>query len=123
MIDTERRRSKMNKRILLTLASTAVFLTASAALAGGLKLDANTEVFQYGDSMYAWDPESGGAVRVCAVWDGFAPQAKQATALLQEGDYIVQRDMRSGETVKVGAVWDGAMPSHRDVGPTLALKR
>lgn len=113
----------MKKHILLVMASTAVFLTASAALAGGLKLDANTEVFQYGDSMYTLDPESGGAVRLCAVWDGFAPQAKQATALSQEGDYIVQRDMRSGEAVKVGAVWDGAMPSHRDMAPTLALKR
>ena len=110
------------KNIVLAMASVAVFLTASAALAGGLKLDANTEVFQYGDSMYAWDPESGGAVRVCAVWDGFAPQAKQATAFSQEGDYIVERDSRSGEKVRVGAVWDGAMPSHRDMVPTLALK-
>jgi hypothetical protein len=113
----------MNKRILLALASTAVFLTASAALAGGLKLDANTEVFQYEDSMYTWDPESGGAVRVCAVWDGFAPQAKQATSLVQEGDYVVRRDMRSGEATKVGAVWDGAMPSHSEMVTTLALKR
>jgi hypothetical protein len=111
------------KHILLTLASAAVFLTASAAHAGGLKLDANTEVFQYEDAMYMWDPESGGAVRICAVWDGFAPQAKQSVSLAQEGDYVVQRDLRSGEAVKVGAVWDGAMPSHRDAGSTLALKR
>jgi hypothetical protein len=56
----------MNKRNLLTLASAAVFLAASAAFAGtGLKLDEKSEVFQYGDSMYTWDPESGGAV-----WDG-----------------------------------------------------
>ena len=112
----------MKKHILLVMASVAVFLTASAAHAGGLKLDANTEVFQYGDSMYAWDPESGGAVRVCAVWDGFAPQAKQATVLSQEGDYIVTRDVRTGEAMKVGAVWDGAVPSHREVS-TLALNR
>ena len=113
----------MTKRILLTLASTAVLLTASAALAGGLKLDANTEVFQYGDSMYAWDPESGGAVRVCAVWDGFAPAAKQATALFQEGDYIVERDAQSGEKIRVSAVWDGAVPAHSNMVSALALKR
>jgi len=112
----------MKKHIVLAITSAAVFMTAAAAHAGGL-LDANTEVFQYEDSMYTWDPESGGAVRVCAVWDGFAPQAKQTTVLSQEGDYIVKRDVRTGEATKVGAVWDGTVPSHRGAVSTLALKR
>lgn len=123
---TEMKEMHVKKQILLTMASTAVFLTASAALAGGLKLDANTEVFQYGDSMYTWDLESGGAVRVGAIWDGFMPQ----DALYQQGDFVYRRSALSGEAVKVGAVWDGhvagstAVASARKIGgATLALKR
>lgn len=121
----------MIKRKVLTLAATAAFVVATAALARpGVDMNQANEMFQYGDSMYMWDPESGGAVRVAAVWDGFMPSSG-ANTLVQEGDYIVQRDAQSGETVRVGAVWDGrianddsAMASKRGaVVSALALTR
>ena len=108
------------KRNLLTLV--AAFLSASALAAPGLDLSPNSEIFQYGDSLYTLDQESGGAVRVGAIWDGFTPE-KQSSNLFVQGDYIYQRNVRTGETVKVGAVWDGAVVSARNVGETLALTR
>jgi hypothetical protein len=48
--------------------------------------------------------ESGGAVRVGAIWDGFKP-ASEATTVLR-GDFVYQRNAM-GEYVKVEAVWDG----------------
>jgi hypothetical protein len=109
------------KRNITTLA--AVFLSSAALAAPGLDLSPNSEIFQYGDSMYTWDLESGGALRVGAVWDGVAPSSqKRADAFFQDGDFIYQRSAQTGETVKVGAVWDGRVA---DVAPamTLALKR
>jgi len=116
----------MNKCIISILAAAAA-IVSSAALAGGLQLNPSSEVFQYGDSMYTWDTESGGAVRVGAVWDGFMPAS---TALFQQGDFIYQRSAVTGEAVKVEAVWDGriadaasAVASVHKAGTTLASTR
>jgi hypothetical protein len=116
----------MNKCIISILAAAAA-VVSSAVLAGGLQLNPSSEVFQYGDSMYTWDLESGGAVRVGAVWDGFAPVSSD---LFQQGDFIYQRNAVTGEAVKVGAVWDGrvadaagTVASARKAGPTLASTR
>jgi hypothetical protein len=113
----------MIKRNVMLLAS-AMFLAASAAVAAPSQ-QANElgEVFQYGDSMYMWDKDSGGAVRVGAVWDGFGAEAKQASTVFQDGDYVFVRDVQTGVTVNAGAVWDGAIASRRAELPTLALKR
>jgi len=108
------------KRNMLMLA--AAFLSASALAAPGLDLSPNSEIFQYGDSLYTLDRETGGAVRVGAIWDGFTPE-KQLKTLFVLGDYIYQRDGRTGQTVKVGAVWDGAVASAQSTGEKLALKR
>jgi|SRR5882672_2703866 len=115
----------MIKRNVLILASAAVFLASAAIAAPSQQSNELGEVFQYGDSMYMWDKESGGAVRVGAVWDGFAPevQAKQADAVFQDGDYVFVRDAQTGVTVNAGAVWDGAIASQRAALPKLALKR
>jgi hypothetical protein len=107
----------MKRNIVLA----AVFMSSAALAAPGLDLSPSSEIFQYGDSMYTWDLESGGAVRVGAVWDGFAPE--HASTFVQQGDFVYERNARTGETVKVGAVWDGAIASARVAGPTLALKR
>jgi len=61
------------KRNMLMLA--AAFLSASALAAPGLDLSPNSEIFQYGDSLYTLDRETGGAVRVGAIWDGFTPRS------------------------------------------------
>jgi hypothetical protein len=117
----------MIKRNVLTLAATAVFLATSAAFAGpSLQSNELSEMFQYGDSLYMWDKETGGAVRVGAVWDGFVSgaEAKQASTLVyQDGDYVFVRDAQTGVTVNAGAVWDGAIASQRAALPKLALKR
>ena len=116
----------MTKHKVLTLAATAALIAASAALAGpSLELNASSEIFQYGDSMYTWDKETGGALRVGAMWDGFASgaEAKQAGAVFQDGDYVFVRDAQTGVTVNAGAVWDGAIASQRAALPKLALKR
>ena len=99
-----------------TIAIAAVFLSSAALAAPGLDLSPSNEIFQYGDSMYTWDLESGGAVRVGAVWDGFAP-AKQA-AFFQQGDFVYERNPNTGEAVKVGAVWDGRLAETK---PAIAL--
>lgn len=116
----------MNKCIISILAAAAA-IVSSVALAGGLQLNPSSEVFQYGDSMYTWDLESGGAVRVGAVWDGFMPVP---TGLFQQGDFIYKRNAVTGEAVKVGAVWDGrvadaagAVASERKAGNTLVSTR
>jgi hypothetical protein len=98
------------KRSISMLA--AVLLSSAALAAPGLDLSPSSEIFQYGDSMYTWDLETGGAVRVGAVWDGFAP-AKQANAVFQEGDFVYERNANTGEMVKVGAVWDGRLPESK----------
>ena len=73
--------------------------------------------------MYTWDLESGGAVRVGAVWDGFAPDsAKQGKTLVQQGDFVYERNALTGENVKVGAIWDGRVAEVRPA-ITLAHKR
>lgn len=114
----------MIKRNVLTLAATAAFLATSAAFAGpSLQSNEFSEMFQYGDSMYMWDKESGGAIRVGAVWDGFAVGAMQASTVYQDGDYVFARDAQTGVTVNAGAVWDGAIASQRAALPKLALKR
>jgi len=119
----------MKVRNISMFAVAAVFLSSAAVAGSGLQLTPASEIFQYGDSMYTWDLESGGAVRVGAVWDGFAPaSAMQADALFQQGDFVYSRNARTGEAVKVGAVWDGRVPSDgvkaaRIGGTTLALKR
>lgn len=116
----------MIKRNALILASTAVFLAASAALAGpSQQSNELSEMFQYGDSMYMWDKDSGGAIRVGAVWDGFASgaEATQASAVFQDGDYVFVRDAQTGVIVNAGAVWDGAIASERAALPKLALQR
>lgn len=107
------------KRNMLMLA--AAFLSPAALAAPGLDLSPNSEIFQYGDSLYTLDQESGGAVRVGAIWDGFTPE-KQSNNLFVLGDYIYQRDVQTGMTVEVSAVWDGAVASVR-TGETVALKR
>jgi hypothetical protein len=116
----------MIKRNALILASTAAFLAASAAFAAASQqTNEFGEMFQYGDSMYIWDKDSGGAIRVGAVWDGFAPatEAKQASTVFQDGDYVFVRDVQTGVAVNAGAVWDGAMASQRAALPKLALQR
>ncbi|HZE11417.1 MAG TPA: hypothetical protein VE034_07525 [Burkholderiales bacterium] len=116
----------MIKRNVLTLAATAVFLATSAAFAGpSLQSNELTEMFQYGDSLYVLDKETGGAIRVAAVWDGFVSgvEAKQASTVYQDGDYVFVRDAKTGATVNAGAVWDGAIASQRAALPRLALKR
>lgn len=116
----------MIKRNVLILASTAVFLAASAAVAAPSgQSNELSEMFQYGDSMYMWDRDSGAAVRVGAVWDGFAPgaEATQASTVFQDGDYVFVRDAQTGVTVNAGAVWDGAIASEHAALPQLALQR
>ena len=101
-----------------TIAMAAVLVSSAALAAPGLDLSPSSEIFQYGDSMYTWDLESGGAVRVGAVWDGFAPDsAKQGSALFQQGDFVYERKV-TGEAVKVGAIWDGRVA---DVRPAITL--
>jgi len=113
----------MIKRDVKILAS-AMFLAASAAVAApSQQTNEFGEMFQYGDSMYMWDKDSGGAVRMGAVWDGFGAEAKQATAVFQDGDYVFVRDAQTGATVNAGAVWDGAVASQRAALRQLALKR
>ena len=118
----------MNVRNISKLAVAAVFLSSAAVAGSGLQLTPANEIFQYGDSMYTWDPESGGAVRVGAIWDGFMPGSAK-DALFQQGDFIFRRSALTGESAKVSAVWDGhvataeAVASGRGAGATLALKR
>jgi len=102
-----------------TIVLAAVLVSSAALAAPGLDLSPSSEIFQYGDSMYTWDLETGGAVRVGAIWDGFAP-AKEAE-LLQRGDFVYQRTA-TGEYVKVEAVWDGRVAAVEHA-TTLALKR
>ena len=114
----------MKVRNISKLAVAAVFLSSAAVAGSGLQLTPASEIFQYGDSMYTWDQESGGAVRVGAIWDGFMP----SDTLFQQGDFIYRRSAASGEAVKVGAVWDGHVAGSSPVasgrtGATLALKR
>jgi hypothetical protein len=115
----------MKVRNISKLAVAAVFLSSAAVAGSGLQLTPASEIFQYGDSMYTWDQESGGAVRVGAIWDGFMAQ----DALFQQGDFVYRRSAVSGEAMKVGAVWDGhvagfnQVASGRNAGATLALKR
>ena len=115
----------MKVRNISKFAVAAVFLSSAAVAGSGVQLTPTSEIFQYGDSMYTWDPESGGAVRVGAVWDGFMPQ----DALFQQGDFVYRRSALSGEAMKVGAVWDGHVAGSnqvahgRNTGDTLALKR
>ena len=96
----------------------AVFLSSTALAGHGLELTPSSDVFQYGDSLYTWDLESGGAVRVGAVWDGFAAKEPE---MFQRGDFVYQRNA-AGEFTKVEAVWDGRVAA---VAPaaTLALNR
>ena len=113
----------MKVRNISMLAAAAVFLSSAAFAGPGMKLTPESEIFQYGDSMYTWDLETGGAVRVGAVWDGFLPgSAKQVSVLFQRGDFVYERNARTGETVKVGAVWDGRV-AERQAPSTLALNR
>ena len=119
----------MIKRSVLTLASMAVFLAASATFAGP-GLDQESRMFVYGDSIYAWDLESGAAVRVCAVWDGGVAESevKHAGAQSQEVDPAFQRDAQSGWTIKASAAWDGHVavfggaPADRNALSTLAKR-
>ena len=100
----------MIKRTILTLASMAAFLAASAGFAGpGLDLSEKSQMFMYGDSIYVWDLESGAAVRVSAVWDGVISEsgAKHAGAVSQEADPAFQQYPQSGWTIKASAAWDG----------------
>lgn len=90
------------KRKLAILA--AVFLSSTALAGHGLELTPSSDVFQYGDSLYTTDLESGGAVRVGAIWDGFTPTKEAETVL--RGDFVYQRNAM-GDYVKVEAVWDG----------------
>lgn len=113
----------MIKRNVMVLAS-VVFLAASAAVAApSQQTNEFGEMFQYGDSMYMWDKDSGGAVRMGAVWDGFGAEAQQATAVFQDGDYVFVRDAQTGVTINAGAVWDGAVASRRAAPSMIALKR
>jgi len=98
----------MIKRTVLTLASMAVFVAASATLARP-GLDQESQMFMYGDSIYVWDLESGAAVRVCAVWDGVVSgsEVKQAGSVSQEVDPAFQRDAQASWTIKASPVWDG----------------
>jgi len=107
------------KRNLSMLAGAAVFLSSTALAGHGLELTPSSEVFQYGDSLYTWDLESGGAVRVGAIWDGFTA-AKEADTLFQRGDFVYRRNA-TGENVKVEAVWDGRVAAIEHT--TLAQKR
>lgn len=98
----------MIKRTVLTLASMAVFLAASAGIAGsGPDLSEKSQMFMYGDSIYVWDLESGAAVRVSAVWDGVFPEPQVRNAGTPEADPAFQRDPQSGWTIKASAAWDG----------------
>jgi len=116
----------MKVRTISKLAVAAVFLSSAAVAGSGVQLTPASEIFQYGDSMYTWDPESGGAVRVGAVWDGFMPGKDM---LFQQGDFVYRRSAVTGEAEKVGAVWDGhvagssAVASGHSAGTTLAYKR
>jgi hypothetical protein len=109
------------KRNLSMLAGAAVFLSSTALAGHGLELTPNSEIFQYGDSLYTWDLESGGAVRVGAIWDGFS-SAKEGDTLFHQGDFVYKRSAMTGETVKVEAVWDGRVAAI-EPATTLALKR
>ncbi|HTQ73820.1 MAG TPA: hypothetical protein VMI74_05995 [Burkholderiales bacterium] len=116
----------MKVRNISKLAVAAVFLSSAAVAGSGVQLTPASEIFQYGDSMYTWDPESGGAVRVGAIWDGFMPGKDM---LFQQGDFVYRRSAVTGEAEKVGAVWDGhvagssAVASGRSAGTTLAYER
>jgi hypothetical protein len=59
--------------------------------------------------------ESGGAVRVGAIWDGFTPTKEAETVL--RGDFVYQRNAM-GEYVKVEAVWDGRVAA---IEPAITL--
>jgi hypothetical protein len=119
----------MKVRNISKLAVAAVFLSSAAVAGSGLQLTPANEIFQYGDSMYTWDPESGGAVRVGAIWDGFMPSSAKQEVLVQQGDFVYRRSSLTGESTEVGAVWDGhvataeKVASGRRVGAALALKR
>ena len=98
----------MMKRTVLTLASMAAFLAASAGFAGpGLDLSEKSQMFMYGDSIYVWDLQSGAAVRVSAVWDGVFSESEVKNAGAQDADPAFQRDPQSGWTIKASAAWDG----------------
>jgi len=105
------------KRKLAMLA--AVFLSSTALAGHGLELTPSSDVFQYGDSLYTTDLESGGAVRIGAVWDGFTP-AREAE-IFQRGDFVYQRNAM-GEVVKLEAVWDGRVAAI-EPATTVALSR
>jgi hypothetical protein len=118
----------MKVRNISKVAVAAVFLSSAAVAGSGLQLTPANEIFQYGDSMYTWDPESGGAVRVGAIWDGFMPGSAKQDALFQQGDFIYRRSAQTGESAKVSAVWDGHVATAEavasgGVGAKLALKR
>lgn len=118
----------MKVRNISKLAVAAIFLSSAAVAGTGVQLTPASEIFQYGDSMYTWDPESGGAVRVGAIWDGFMPGSAK-DMVFQQGDFVYRRSAVTGETVKIGAVWDGhvagssAVASGHSAGTTLAYKR
>src|SRR5215467_13288978 len=97
----------------------AVFLSSTALAGHGLELTPSSDVYQYGDSLYTTDLESGGAVRIGAIWDGFSP-AREADTVLR-GDFVYQRNT-SGEYVKVEAVWDGRVAAI-EPATTLASSR
>ena len=97
----------MIKRTVLTLASTAVFLAASAVAGPGVESNQGSHMFMYGDSLYTWDLESGAAVRVSAVWDGFVAESNVKHAGAPVQDPAFQRDAQSGWTIKASAAWDG----------------
>ena len=106
----------MKKRKLAILA--AVFLSSTALAGHGLELTPSSDVYEYGDSLYTMDLESGGAVRVGAIWDGFTPSKEAETVL--SGDFVYQRNA-VGEYVKVQAVWDGRVAAI-DPATTLASR-
>ena len=97
----------------------AVFLSSTALAGHGLELTPSSDVYQYGDSLYTTDLESGGAVRVGAVWDGFTPVKEGDTVL--RGDFVYQRDP-TGAYMKVEAVWDGRVAAI-EPAITVALRR
>ena len=108
----------MTMRQVLTFASIAAILLASAALSGTGSAQ-SSRLFQDGDSLYFLESTaSGTTIRPAgSVWDGFTAGSDRATGaavlqagtMIQEGDYLYLVETVGRHTFKrrVAAVWDG----------------